>query len=98
MQKNIVSAVNRAMGTTTSTNKKEPLSDCPNTEELDGLKEEVNTLETQNQSLSETLEKLEDENKSLQVELEKLRGMLSAPSKPSSGKKKSKKKKSTRKN
>ena len=93
MQKNIVSAVNQALGTSTPKQKKEPLSDCVSTEELDGLKQEVNTLENQNQSLSETLAKLEDENKSLQFELEKLRGMLSSPGKTS--KKKKTKKKTT---
>ena len=93
MQKNIVSAVNRAMGVASPSQKKEPLSDCVSAEEVDGLKEEVNTLETQNQSLSETLAKLEDENRSLQVELDKLRGMLSAP-KSAKSKKKAKKKSS----
>jgi regulator of replication initiation timing len=79
MQKNIVSAVNQAMGAQSPSSKKEPLSDSVSTEaELSGLKEEVSTLEVHNQSLSETLSKLETENSSLQKELDKLRKKLTS--------------------
>jgi predicted nucleic acid-binding Zn-ribbon protein len=92
MQKNIVSSVNRAMGLAQREQKKQPVT-AQDTTEVESLKEEVATLDDDNEELHQVVLSLKEENDKLKNEIEELRTKATATKKqPGKKKKKSLKK------
>ena len=92
MQKNIVSSVNRAMGLAQREQKKQPVT-AQDTTEVESLKEEVATLDDDNEELHQVVLSLKEENDKLKNEIEELRTKATAKKKqPGKKKKKSLKK------